>query len=97
MGNVVGQGGAGDLEPFLQFADGQSGGTGAHLQRVHGAHERHTFVAPRGGGQNIAYVGVSEILALEGSGVLTCGGDGTVKLFRLTNEAFGLAGEGGPR
>ena len=74
-----------------------SGGTGAHLQRVHGAHERHTFVAPRGGGQNIAYVGVSEILALEGSGVLTCGGDGTVKLFRLTNEAFGLAGEGGPR
>jgi len=26
---------------------------------------------------------------------LTCGGDGTVKLFRLTNEAFGLAGEGG--
>ena len=74
-----------------------SGGTGAHLQRVHGAHERHTFVAPRGGGQNIAYVGVSEILALEGSGVLTCGGDGTVKLFRLTNEAFGLAGEGSPR
>ena len=74
-----------------------SGGTGAHLQRVHGAHERHTFVAPRGGGQNIAYVGVSEILALEGSGVLTCGGDGTVKLFRLTNEAFGLAREGSPR
>ena len=41
------------------------------------------------------YVGVSYIEALEDAGVLTCGGDGTVKLFRLTNEAFGLAGEGG--
>jgi len=71
------------------------GGTGDHVQRVHGAHERHTFVAPRGGGQNMLYVGVSFIMALEDAGVLTCGGDGTVKLFRLTNEAFGLAGEGG--
>jgi WD40 repeat protein len=71
------------------------GDTGDHVQRVHGAHERHTFVAPRGGGQNMVYVGVSYIEALEDAGVLTCGGDGTVKLFRLTNEAFGLAGEGG--
>ena len=71
------------------------GDTGDHVQRVHGAHERHTFVAPRGGGQNMVYVGVSDIVALEDAGVLTCGGDGTVKLFRLTNEAFGLAGEGG--
>jgi hypothetical protein len=43
----------------------------------------------------MVYVGVSDIVALEDAGVLTCGGDGTVKLFRLTNEAFGLAGEGG--
>ena len=94
-------GGAGSCLLVSGCKDGDvrvwSGGTGAHLQRVPGAHERHTFVAPRGGGQNIAYVGVSEILALEGSGVLTCGGDGTVKLFRLTNEAFGLADRGGPR
>jgi hypothetical protein len=44
----------------------------------------------------MVYVGVADIMALEDAGVLTCGGDGTVKLFRLTNEAFGLAGEGGP-
>ena len=63
---------------------------GRHLQHVRAAHERHTFIAPRGGGRNVLQVGVSKIVALEG-GALTCGGDGTVKLFRLAPDAFRLA------
>ena len=38
------------------------------------------------------YVGVGKILPLEG-GALSCGGDGSVKLFRLTPVAFDLAGQ----
>lgn len=67
-----------------------SASSGRHLQHIHAAHERHTFIAPRGGGRNVLQVGVSKIVALEG-GALTCGGDGTVKLFRLAPDAFRLA------
>jgi hypothetical protein len=68
--------------------------TGVHLQQHPTAHERHTFLAPRGGGANVLYMGVAKILALDG-GALSCGGDGTVKLFRLTPVAFDLAGAAG--
>ena len=60
--------------------------SGAHVQHLAGAHERHTFLAPRGGGRNVLQVGVSKLTPLAG-GVLSCGGDGTVKLFRLAPEA----------
>jgi WD40 repeat protein len=61
--------------------------SGAHVQHFAAAHERHTFLAPRGGGRNVLQVGVSKLTPLAG-GVLSCGGDGTVKLFRLAPEAF---------
>jgi len=60
--------------------------SGAHVQHLAAAHERHTFLAPRGGGRNVLQVGVSKLTPLAG-GVLSCGGDGTVKLFRLAPEA----------
>ena len=63
-----------------------SAASGALLQTVAGAHERHTFLAPRGGGRNVLQVGVAKIVPLDG-GALTCGGDGTVKLFRLAPDA----------
>jgi hypothetical protein len=44
-----------------------------------------------GANMGVLYMGVSKILAMDG-GVLSCGGDGTVKLFRLTPMAFDLAG-----
>ena len=61
--------------------------SGAHVQHLPAAHERHTFLAPRGGGGNVLQGGVSKLVPLEG-GVLSCGGDGMVKLFRLAPEAF---------
>ena len=61
--------------------------TGQHVQHHPAAHERHTFLAPRGVGRNVLQVGVSKIIPLAG-GALTCGGDGTVKLFRLAPNAF---------
>jgi WD40 repeat protein len=61
--------------------------SGAHAQHFAAAHERHTFLAPRGGGRNVLQVGVSKLVPLA-RGALSCGGDGTVKLFRLAPEAF---------
>ena len=91
---LVGGGGAGGLGGERVLVSGCKDGdlrvwsaaSGALLQTVAGAHERHTFLAPRGGGRNVLQVGVAKIVPLDG-GALTCGGDGTVKLFRLAPDA----------
>ena len=54
---------------------------GAARQRVSAAHAATKFLTPRGGGA-FASVGVSTVLPIH-DGVLTAGGDGLVKCFRL--------------
>ena len=54
---------------------------GAARQRVSAAHAATKFLTPRGGGA-FASIGVSAVLPIH-DGVLTAGGDGLVKCFRL--------------
>ena len=57
--------------------------------RVAAAHAPQKFLTPRGGGA-FASLGVSQILPLH-DGVLTAGGDGIVRCFRLTEPAVSRA------
>lgn len=62
---------------------------GASASRVAAAHAPQKFLTPRGGGA-FASLGVSQILPLH-DGVLTAGGDGIVRCFRLTEPAVSRA------
>ena len=77
-----------DVEPLVVTGD-LYGNLTAHaaldgtiLRRVTAAHAPQKFLTPRGGGA-LASLGVSKILPLH-DGVLTAGGDGVVRCFRLT-------------
>jgi hypothetical protein len=54
---------------------------GAELQRVSAAHTPQKFLTPRGGGA-FASLGASKIIPIH-AGILSAGGDGVVRCFRL--------------
>lgn len=54
---------------------------GMHLQEFHAVHERRTFLNPRGN-HALTVQAVTGVLLMEDVGLVTCGGDGFVKLLQ---------------